>query len=95
MALNHSRCEQIIFLGRVQGVGFRMTAARHATHHELLGWVRNDPQGTVTATIQGPSERIAEWLESIDASLPGHVDRIQRRELSGTDEFAAFRILQG
>ena len=95
MAPDASRCEQIIFLGRVQGVGFRMTAARHARHHELLGWVRNDPQGTVTATIQGPCDRIGEWLESIEASLPGHVDRIQRQELPGTDEFAAFRILQG
>ena len=88
------RCEEMIFLGHVQGVGFRMTAARHARHHELVGWVRNDPQGTVTATIQGPLDRIEGWLESIECSLPGHVDRIQRRELPGTHEFAAFRILQ-
>ncbi|MBB47208.1 MAG: acylphosphatase [Phycisphaerae bacterium] len=95
MASIHARSEEIIFHGLVQGVGFRMTAARHARHHELRGWVRNDPHGTVTAIVQGLGNRIEAWLECIEGSLPGHVARIQRRELPGTDEFAAFRILRG
>ena len=95
MAANGIRREEMTFSGQVQGVGFRMTASRHAHHHGLVGWVRNDPPGTVTAEVQGSASRIESWLEAIEGSLPGHVDRIQRQELPGTDEFAAFRILPG
>ena len=93
MVSRRLRFEEIVFQGRVQGVGFRMTSARHARHHGLLGWVRNDPQGTVTAHVQGLSQEIEAWLQDMNHSLPGHVDGLQRRELSGTDEFASFRIL--
>ena len=95
MACVSARSEEIVFHGFVQGVGFRMTAARHARHLGLLGWVRNDSEGTVTAIVQGMGDGIEAWLESIEGSLPGHVTRIQRREVSGSQEFVAFRILRG
>ncbi len=44
--------------GRVQGVGFRyftMTAARDLG---LVGWVRNQPDGSVLSEVQGPSESV-------------------------------------
>jgi acylphosphatase len=72
-----------------------MTSARHARHHDLLGWVRNDAHGTVTARIQGLPRKIEAWLEAMERSLPAHVDRLKRRELPGTEEFTSFRILRG
>ncbi|MHC4288506.1 MAG: acylphosphatase, partial [Planctomycetota bacterium] len=39
--------KQIIFKGRVQGVGFRYTTQRAASRYELTGYVRNLPDGTV------------------------------------------------
>ena len=38
---------RIIYSGRVQGVGFRWTAKELARGYDVLGTVRNLPDGTV------------------------------------------------
>jgi acylphosphatase len=40
--------------GGVQGVGFRRFAAREAQALGLAGWVRNEPDGTVSGEAEGP-----------------------------------------
>ncbi|MBT9253234.1 MAG: acylphosphatase [Brockia lithotrophica] len=40
-------------VGRVQGVGYRAFVLREATRRGITGWVRNEPDGTVTAEVQG------------------------------------------
>lgn len=40
--------------GQVQGVGYRRFAAREALALGLGGWVRNDPDGTVSGEAEGP-----------------------------------------
>ena len=55
---------RIIYAGRVQGVGFRATAAGIARRHAVTGYVRNLPDGTVEAVFEGPAEdvrRLVEW----------------------------------
>ena len=47
----------IVFHGRVQGVGFRYTAKYLANSLNLVGWVQNEWDGTVTMEVQG-----REWL---------------------------------
>lgn len=44
---------RIRFHGRVQGVGFRYRAYHAADSLGLTGWVKNCPDGTVLAEIQG------------------------------------------
>ena len=39
--------------GRVQGVSFRYYAEREATRIGLGGWVRNEPDGSVAAHVEG------------------------------------------
>ena len=45
--------------GRVQGVGYRYTAAHMARELGLNGWVRNMPDGSVETRVQG-DERVLE-----------------------------------
>ena len=45
--------------GRVQGVGFRMFVRQQALAHEIAGWVKNMPDGTVTMELQGAQRDIA------------------------------------
>jgi acylphosphatase len=49
--------------GRVQGVGYRMWTEREARALGLKGWVRNEPDGSVTALVGGPDEAVARILE--------------------------------
>jgi acylphosphatase len=52
--------------GRVQGVGFRASAAHEARRLALEGWVRNRLDGTVEVLAGGPDaavDLLAEWLK--------------------------------
>ncbi len=52
--------------GRVQGVGFRASAAHEARRLGLDGWVRNQLDGTVEVLAAGDDEavdRLAAWLK--------------------------------
>ncbi len=40
--------------GMVQGVGFRRFAVREAQSLDLAGWVRNEPDGTLSGEAEGP-----------------------------------------
>ncbi len=39
--------------GEVQGVNYRVTAAREARRRDLTGWIRNEPDGTVLIDVEG------------------------------------------
>ena len=55
-----------IVRGRVQGVGFRASAAHEARRLGLAGWVRNRPDGTVEVLASGDDaavDQLAEWLK--------------------------------
>lgn len=44
--------------GRVHGVGFRAFVARAAQTRGVAGWVRNRPDGTVEAVLEGAAEDV-------------------------------------
>jgi len=50
--------------GRVQGVGFRAWTQRRAVSLGLRGWVRNEPDGAVSALVAGPNEAVVEMLNA-------------------------------
>ena len=54
----------LIIEGRVQGVWFRESTRREAVSLKLTGWVRNRPDGSVEASIEGPEhlvDRLVSW----------------------------------
>jgi acylphosphatase len=65
--------KHIIFAGRVQGVGFRFTAFNIANRHELTGFVRNMPDGSVEMLAQGPANAIGDCIQDIKESLGGYI----------------------
>lgn len=51
--------------GTVQGVFYRQTCRQTARRLELLGWVRNLPDGRVEVWAQGPDgavDELEQWL---------------------------------
>ena len=84
------RRERIRFVGRVQGVGFRMTVRNLANGRPIVGWVRNEPDGSVTCVVEGPGRDIHEFLVAIQEAMSSHItshDRldepVDREELVG------------
>ncbi len=59
--------EAVRFTGRVQGVGFRATARDIAASLALTGWVRNEPDGSVSMQVQGPPDAIEALLGRLHA----------------------------
>lgn len=56
------------FTGEVQGIGFRWTARRVAQGLGLVGWVRNEPDGSVSMELQGYGDDIARYFTLFDRS---------------------------
>lgn len=55
--------KQVIYSGRVQGVGFRYTTKQLATGFDVSGWVKNLADGRVELLV------VAHDLEELDAFL--------------------------
>jgi acylphosphatase len=52
--------------GRVQGVGFRISAQWEARRIGVTGWVRNLPDGRVEVHAQGIASRVEEFRDWLD-----------------------------
>ncbi len=52
--------------GRVQGVGYRYSAAHVARELGLSGWVRNAPDGSVETRVQGDERVLEQYVEFLE-----------------------------
>lgn len=60
---------QLIYSGRVQGVGFRAAVKRIASGYEVTGWVRNLEDGRVEMQAMSADEdELQAFIEEIDDS---------------------------
>ena len=57
--------------GRVQGVGFRISAAEEARERRLTGWVRNLDSGGVEAVFEGARDDVANMVRWCEDGPPG------------------------
>ena len=75
--------------GRVQGVWYRESMRREAERLGVAGWVRNAPDGSVEAVIQGPTEAVDALITWARSGPPqARVDRIELSEAHG--QFSGF-----
>lgn len=84
----------VIVSGLVQGVGYRYLARKHAERLAVTGWVRNLPDGTVEAEVQGDDAAVAEMLRRLEAGPPGSaVTALEVRAVDLADD-DGFRIVR-
>lgn len=55
----------VVFIGEVQGVGFRYSTRRFASQYPVSGWVKNKPDGTVEMIAQGDRSYIERLIWDI------------------------------
>jgi acylphosphatase len=85
-------CRRVIYEGRVQGVGFRFTAASAARAYQISGYVRNCADGTVELVAAGTFDHVEQLLRSIGESFSGNIERQTVEELEYPERFDSFEI---
>lgn len=84
--------KHIIFIGQVQGVGFRFTAFHTANRYKLTGFVRNSPDGTVEMLAQGLSTDIDDCIREIKGSFAGYTRETKIEEVTLNPQYRDFKI---
>lgn len=64
---------RIIYIGKVQGVGFRATAASIAARFEVTGWVRNEPDRSVLLEVQGDDAEVAAFRDALRTRMTPNI----------------------
>ena len=86
---------EILVTGKVQGVWFRDFVNKNATILNLNGWVKNNPDGTVSAVIEGEELIINQLIEQIKIGSPlSNVDNIKVSWKPFVNKFNSFKIIR-
>ena len=81
--------------GEVQGVGFRFFAQRIAARHQVVGYVRNLPDGRVEALAEGSRANVEAFKKDL-ATGPALavVENVEEVDIEPGGGYSAFRIEQ-
>ena len=86
---------RFLIRGDVQGVGYRFFAQRAAARHQVVGYVRNCPDGTVEAFAEGSPNSVEEFKHDLATGPQWAVVRqVEEISLEPTGRYSAFRIEQ-
>lgn len=93
--MSDGRLEAVV-AGLVQGVGFRYWTAERATLLGLVGWVRNETDGSVRLVAEGPVEALDRLERELHDGPPAaRVDSVAATRLQPTGEFGRFVVRSG
>jgi acylphosphatase len=82
--------KQIIYTGRVQGVGFRYSTKQIASGYEVVGTVKNLPDGRVELqAMSQDAEELEDFFAAIDESNLGSL--IKEREVTAIPALTGLR----
>lgn len=84
---------RFIISGAVQGVGFRYFVLRAAARHQVLGTVRNLPDGRVEVLAEGARQALDDFKQDL-ATGPtlANVTDLEETDLPVTGRFRDFHI---
>ena len=84
---------KFLIRGDVQGVGYRFFAQRAAARHQVIGYVKNCPDGTVEALAEGAADDVEEFKKDL-ATGPrwSAVEHVEEISLDPTGQYSSFRI---
>ena len=84
---------KFLIRGDVQGVGYRFFGQRAAARHQVVGYIRNNPDGTVEAVVEGPPQNVEAFKHDL-ATGPQFalVQQLEEISLEPTGQFSSFRI---
>ena len=88
--------KHVLYSGRVQGVGFRYSTKRIASGFDVIGWVKNLPDGRVEMMAQAiEADELEAFLEDIQqSSLGSHIKRREVEAIAAEPNLRGFSILR-
>lgn len=74
-------------------MGYRFFAQRAAARHQVVGYVRNLPDGTVESLAEGPEAKVEAFKHDlVTGPAFANVAQVEEISLDPTGRFSAFRI---
>ena len=84
---------KFLIRGDVQGVGYRFFAQRAAARHQVSGYVRNSPDGTVEAVAEGSPTNVEEFKKDLVTGPQwATVEQVEEINLEPSGLYSSFRI---
>ncbi|MCK4341985.1 MAG: acylphosphatase [Phycisphaerae bacterium] len=83
---------RVVYSGRVQGVFFRATARDLARGRAVVGYVRNQPDGTVELEAEGVRDEVEAFLAAVESHFAGYVTDAARTTLPARGGESRFEI---
>ena len=77
----------IYYTGRVQGVGFRYTAARAANRYAVAGYVMNLADGRVQMVAEGEGDELNALVDDVGEQMQGYIADHTVDQSPATGEF--------
>lgn len=85
--------KRYVVRGRVQGVGFRFFAVRAAGRHQVTGWVRNLPDGSVECLASGAPESLDAYRRDLERGpIAARVAAVDEMETGTHEDLAGFEV---
>lgn len=84
---------KFLIRGEVQGVGYRFFAQRAAARHQVVGYVRNMPDGSVESVVEGSAANVEAFKHDLAAGPQwSAVTQIEETVLDPSNLYSSFRI---
>ena len=80
------------FTGWVQGVGFRWRAKNAANALGATGWVRNNPDGSVSMELQGTEAQIDRVILAIERGTYVQIENLWAKTIPAIDGEYGFYV---
>ena len=86
------KATMVNYSGKVQGVGFRMTAVMIARDYPVGGWVKNLADGRVQLLVEGPEDQVAKFLKAIRDHWKDDIEKAETEDQKPTGKFKRFEV---
>jgi len=89
------KTKRVIYEGRVQGVGFRYSAKELAKGYDVLGTIKNLPDGSVELVIAAEDDELADFLQDLceDSVVAHHIKNVTEEDIAPLPDLKGFSII--
>lgn len=84
--------QRTVFTGCVQGVCFRATTRELSAGHDVVGYVRNLPNGTVELEAEGPAQAVEDFRRAVERHFADNITRTEHISLPVRGDERHFEI---